>query len=243
MSDQVPVPLFEQAVATLTRYFVGSEPLGDTLHRTAELMIEAVPAVDHVGITLLVDGKLKTSVFTHPEVPDIDQAQYRTGEGPCVDAYRENVSHRIRSTRETGRWQEFRDSAARHGVLSTLSLPLVTHDGPIGAINLYAESEDAFGDDDERIATLFATQVAFLLANAQAYWDARVLSENLEEALVSRATIEQAKGIIMATLRCDPDQAFQILADQSQAQNAKLREIAAEIVNQASRGRPSGDGD
>src|SRR3954453_22456604 len=111
-------PLFQAAVQSLTRYYVGSQTLGDPLHQVAELTIQAVPVVDHVGITLLVNDKLKTSVFTHPEVPDIDQAQYRTGDGPCLDAFRTGETYTIDSTREPGRWQQFRDSAERHGVLS-----------------------------------------------------------------------------------------------------------------------------
>jgi GAF domain-containing protein len=228
-------PLFEAAVASLTRYFVGNQTLGETLHDVAQFTIQAVPATEHVGITLLVDGKLKTSVFTHPEVPDIDRAQYRTGDGPCIDAYRTATPYLIRSTLEPGRWQEFRDSAARHGVLSTLSLPLMVHDGAIGALNMYAEVEDAFGQEDQRVAELFATQAAFVLANAQAYWDARTLSENLDEAMKSRAVIEQAKGIIISTMGCDADEAIRVLIEQSQSQNIKLRDIAAELVRNAAR--------
>ena len=211
-------PPFEAAVAALTRYFVGNQTLGQSLHQVAELSIEALPQADHVGITLLVDGKLKTSIFTHPEVPEIDQAQYRTGEGPCVDAYRDATTYIIESTRHPGRWQAFRDSAARHGVLSTMSLPMITHDGPIGALNMYAETEATFGDDDLDVGELFASQAAFLLANAQAYWDARVLSENLEQAMMSRASIEQAKGMIMTSVGCGPDEAIKILIHQWQEQ-------------------------
>jgi len=233
MSD--PRPSFEAAVAALTRYFVGNQTLGESLHQVAELCIEALPQVDHVGITLLVDGKLKTSVFTHPEVPEIDQAQYRTGDGPCVDAYHHGETNLIDSTREPGRWQEFRDSAARHGVLSTMSLPLITHDGPIGALNMYAETERAFSDGDREVGELLTTQAAFLLANAQAYWDARTLSENLEQAMLSRASIEQAKGIIMNSVGCGPEAAIQILIRQSQDQNVKLRDLAEELVRNADR--------
>jgi len=230
-------PNFETAVAALTRYFVGNQTLGESLHQVAELSIQAVPPAKYVGITLLVDGKLKTSVFTHPEIPEIDQAQYRTGDGPCVDAYRHGKVYSIESTLEPGPWQEFRDSAAKHGVLSTLSLPLVTHDGPIGALNMYAETEKAFDEDDQQVGELFAAQAAFLLANAQAYWDARTLSENLEQAMISRATIEQAKGIIMTTVGCGPDEAIQVLIRQSQEQNIKVRDLAEEIVRNASRRR------
>ena len=234
MSDHVP--LFEAAVASLTRYFVGNQTLGETLQQVAELTTQAVPVTDHVGITLLVDGKLKTSVFTHPEVPEIDRAQYRTGDGPCVDAYRTGIPSVIESTREPGRWQEFRDSAERHGVLSTLSLPLVTQERSIGALNLYSDVEHAFDDEEvARVAELFATQAAFVLANAQAYWDARSLSENLTEAMQSRAVIEQAKGIIMTTMRCDPDAAWELLKSQSQAQNIKIRDLAVELVRNTTR--------
>jgi len=228
-------PQFEAAVAALTRYFVGNQTLGESLQQVAELAIKAMPQTNHAGITLMVDGKLKTSVFTHPEVPEIDRAQYRTGDGPCVDAYRQAASYVIGSTREPGKWQAFRDSASSHGVLSTLSLPLIAREGPIGAINLYSEKEYAFDERDQEIGQMFATQAAFLLANAQAYWDARTLSENLEQAMVSRATIEQAKGIIMSSMGCGPDQAIEVLIKQSQEQNVKLRDLAAELVRNATR--------
>jgi GAF domain-containing protein len=240
MSEHLPT--FEAAVASLTRYFVGNQTLGETLHQVAELTTQAVPATDHVGVTLLVDGTLTTSVFTHPEVPEIDQAQYRTGEGPCVDAYRSGIRHVIESTRDPGRWQEFRDSAERHGVLSTLSLPLLTHDGSIGALNLYSEVEHAFDEEQQAVAELFATQAAFVLANARAYWDARSLSENLTQAMESRAEIEQAKGIIMSTMRCDADEAMKMLKDQSQHQNVKVRQLATELVRNTARRDPGVDG-
>lgn len=224
----------ESAVAALSRYFVGNQTLGESLHQVAELALDTLPQTTHVGITMLVDGRLTTSVFTHPEVAEIDQAQYRTGEGPCVDAYREGRVHSIESTLEPGKWQAFRDCAARHGVRSTLALPLVTLDGPIGALNMYAAPERAYSSADVDLAQMFATQGAFLLANAQAYWDARALSENLEQAMISRATIEQAKGIIMTTVGCGPERAIEMLTKQSQDQNIKLR-ILAEVSESGTR--------
>jgi GAF domain-containing protein len=229
---------FESAAAALNQYFVGSQTLGESLRRVAELSIDALPQTSEVGITLLVDGKLKTSVFTHPEVADIDQAQYRTGHGPCVDAYHEGKTKLIDSTLQPGEWQAFRDSAAQHGVLSTMSLPLTAPNGPFGALNMYAQKERAYGEDDRRVGELFAAQAGLLLANAQAYWDARELSENLEQAMVSRATIEQAKGVIMANMGCSPQEAIEVLIQQSQQQNIKLRDLAVEIVRNVSRRRP-----
>jgi hypothetical protein len=52
----------------------------------------------------------------------------------------------------------------------------------------------------------------------------------LREALRSRAVIEQAKGILIATAGCTPDEAFALLVRQSQHENRKLREVAGELV-------------
>jgi hypothetical protein len=54
--------------------------------------------------------------------------------------------------------------------------------------------------------------------------------EQLKQALESRDVIGQAKGIVIAATGCMPDEAFGVLRDQSQAENRKLRDVAAELV-------------
>jgi AmiR/NasT family two-component response regulator len=56
----------------------------------------------------------------------------------------------------------------------------------------------------------------------------------LKRAMESRATIEQAKGILMAVEHCSPGAAFDILTRASQRQNRKLALVAAEIVERTS---------
>ncbi len=46
-----------------------------------------------------VEGRDRTAVFTDEASPEIDQAQYDSGEGPCVDAYHGQKITQIRSTR------------------------------------------------------------------------------------------------------------------------------------------------
>lgn len=62
----------------------------------------------------------------------------------------------------------------------------------------------------------------------------------LEEALRSRATIDQAKGVLMASMRCSPEEAFDLLVEQSNHQNVKLRDVARSIVDFQGR-RPAGE--
>lgn len=56
---------------------------------------------------------------------------------------------------------------------------------------------------------------------------------------MSRGVIEQAKGIIMARQRCTAEVAFGLLAMQSQAENRKLRDVAAELVERNTRPQPA----
>ncbi|MEU7315039.1 ANTAR domain-containing protein [Streptomyces sp. NPDC007083] len=48
----------------------------------------------------------------------------------------------------------------------------------------------------------------------------------LRQALDSRPVIDQARGVIMASGRCGPEAAWQVLVDTSQRTNTKLREVA-----------------
>jgi GAF domain-containing protein len=238
MNDSKPnsdPELIGAAANALTEYFVGDATMGETLQRVADLTLQAVPQAVFVGITLLVEDKLGTYVFTHPEVPEIDRAQYDTGDGPCLDAFRTGAPVLIPSTATDTQWPAFSRTAADHGIRSTLSLPLSNGHETFGALNLYAEVEDAFSPATIEAAGQFVAQAAFVLANAQAYWDARTLSEGLRAAMEHRATIEQAKGILMARSTMTPDQAIEILKRASQRGNRKLRDIAADVVARAQR--------
>jgi len=220
----------QASLRALTQFFVNDGTLGDTLLRVSEMACEITPA-KYAGITMLVEGSPRTAVFTHADAPEIDEAQYRSGEGPCMYAFRDQTTYRIDSTLEDERWPEFAQLAAAHGIRSTLSVPLAARSQKLGALNLYSETTGAFTTAHEESVHLFADQASIALANAQVYWDARQLSENLSQAIDSRETISQAVGILIAVGGRSPDDAFQILVNASQHENRKVRDIAQDIVN------------
>jgi len=221
---------FEQGLGELSRFFVGDRTLADTLRRVAELTVAAVPSAGLLGLTMMVEGRPRTAVFTDETAPHIDQAQYDTGDGPCLEAFKTGTVVRIGSTLVDGPFAAFRRAAADHGVRSTLSMPLKAAETSIGALNLYSLTEHAFDEDEQAMAGLFADQAAVVLANADAYWAAHELNQRLRDAMESRGVIEQAKGMLMSAQGCNEDEAFQLLMRASQRENRKLRDIAREIV-------------
>ena len=73
-------------------------------------------------------------------------------------------------------------------------------------------------------------------ASATAAHDHEV--DGLQHALETRDMIGQAKGVIMAALHCSADEAFSLLVKQSQAENRKLTDIAADITANVQRRAP-----
>jgi len=68
------------------------------------------------------------------------------------------------------------------------------------------------------------------LANLETHEAAVELAAQLRRALDSRAVIEQAKGILMASRGVDAQEAFETLVTASQHENRKLHDIAATVV-------------
>jgi len=238
MAEEQQSPL-QRSLIELSTFLISEQSVADTLTRVAHLAVEAVPPAMFAGITMMVDDRVDTQAFTDPTSPEIDQAQYESGHGPCLDSFRHGAVIVAESLESDDRWPEFAAAAIAHGVRSTLSLPMLSGERAVGALNFYAGIDRGFGEAEVETGQLFALQAAVVVMNAQAYWGARLKSEHLQLGLVNREMIDLAKGIIMNAMACGPDEAFDILIKQSQQENRKLRDIAAEIVARAQRQRRS----
>ena len=140
------------------------------------------------------------------------------------------------------RWPNFCPVALKAGIASLMAIPLGGNTPTVGAINFYARQPYVFTSADRALATLFAAQASVAAANAQQYADLQSerdkMARRLEEALRSRAVIDQAMGVIMERENLTPEEAFAMLRTASQQVNVKVRDIAAEIVESARRRDP-----
>jgi GAF domain-containing protein len=222
-----------KGVEAMSRFVVGDATLLETLQRVSELACAAVSSADMVGVTMLLEGRPSTAAFTDDTALELDAAQYEAGSGPCLDAFRHHQVFRIGDVEKDLQWPAFSEVAAAHGVDSVLSVPLLARHEGVGALNFYSRVRGAFSENDVRTALHFATYAAILLANSQAYWDAHQLGQDLAEAMSARATVEQAKGIVIGARRCSADEAFEMLVRVSQRTNRSLHHVAEELVSKA----------
>lgn len=209
---------------------LGEDSLETVLDRVAELAQRTIPGIAAVSVTLIHGEHANTAAFTHDVASQLDERQYEQGYGPCLDAARSGQVVVIADMASEQRWPKFSQSAVQSGVHSSLSVGLPVRDQVIGALNIYACAPDTFDPDAVELARTFASYAAVALANASLYTSTAELAAQLQQAMESRAAIEQAKGIIMGQLRCDAETAFAVLTARSQHQNRKLRDIATEVI-------------
>jgi ANTAR domain-containing protein/GAF domain-containing protein len=215
----------------------GDEPDAAEVRLNGLLNMILAAAVDALGfdaatVTARHRDDVATIAATDQQMIALDDAQYATGEGPCLEVLevREPVSVDDAATSHE-RWQNFARTAAHMGVHSTLSVHLpVDSEGLTASLNLYSRRHMELRAEQVQRAAPFAEQLASAIVGVDAYRSTARLARNLAEAMRTRAVIEQAKGILMAQQRIDADAAFRELAHVSQRTNTKLHDVARLLV-------------
>jgi GAF domain-containing protein len=223
------------SIAGLAGLLSLSQALEDTLVRVADFAVQAIPGAHGAGLTLLESDRPQTVVATADFVREIDDVQYALQEGPCVSAVADRRTFTSGNLGGEPQWPRFGPRVGRLGVHSALSLPLLLPDRVIGALNVYAHGRDVFDDSAVRIGELFAPHAAVSVFNAQMLAQAERVVAQLQEALTSRAAIDQAIGVLMSRSGGTAEDAYEVLRSLSQARSTKLAEVARELLEQATR--------
>jgi GAF domain-containing protein len=214
----------------LARVVLAERELADVLTEITGIARRELPSIEAASVTLIRGEKPFTAAYDGQMALDADELQYERGYGPCMDAGRAGQMFLIDDMRSEQRWPDYAQHAAAAGVLSSLSVPLPFQGATIGALNTYAGRPNHFDDTDVELAQEVAAWVAVAVGNAEAAARSSEDLTHLRTAMMSRACIEQAKGILMERHKIKEDEAFTILTHASQLTNTKLRDVADELV-------------
>lgn len=198
----------------------GEGPLTDIV-RTA---LRLIPQASDASISLMKGNRQMESRAATGELPRlVDAIQSSTGQGPCVTALRERVV-RVPDLSTDDRWPRFSPSAWQAGARSMLCFQLFVQGEEIGALNLYATTVNAFDREAEHVGGLVATHAAIALADAK-------VTKGLNEALISRDLIGQAKGMLMERYKISAHEAFVVLSAASSKGNMRLSAVAEQLIS------------
>jgi transcriptional regulator with GAF, ATPase, and Fis domain len=199
-----------------------------TLDRAVQMATDLIGSCDLAGISIAGPDQIETPAASDETLRVIDERQYELGEGPCLDALRQEEVLTVGNLAEDRRWPTWGPLIASElDIHSSMSFRLFTTGSDIGVFNFYARKIDAFTSDDILDGTILAAHAAVALA-------ATLEEDHLHRALESRRMIGEATGIIRERFGLNSDQAFGVLRRISQTQNIKLHQVAQTLVDTGS---------
>jgi anti-anti-sigma factor len=231
-----PPPHLEAGLGSGGIGTVAYELVDGALRLLVALAGEALGGADGASVSLRRYGALSTVAATDQTIMDMDTNQYETGEGPCVDASNEGLWFHAASLEAETRWPEFIPRARDLGINAILSTPLLAHDRPVGALNVYSRTVAAFAPEDQRLAAVLATEASAILTDAGMNPDSNHSSTRYQDALEARQTIALAQGVAMERLGLSADEAYRELRSHSMRTNQPLLQRAEDVI--ASTRRP-----
>jgi GAF domain-containing protein len=212
----------------------------------AEEVVLELPAVEHLlldaaraaaagvglscGITYVARYGVLTVASSDERANAVDEIQYSTDEGPCLEALRTRTVVRVEDQRADTRWRAYRELAVAAGVRSSLSLPLIVDDRAAGALNVYSTQVGPLPADQEAAAMLAASQVTGVLQAVRRLASGLLADPHAARSVQARHELDIAVGILTVQHSCSDTDARTMLTEQAKDRGVSVAQFAAELI-------------
>ena len=223
--------LIGQTFVELADTLVEGYDLVDFLHVLTERSV-ALLGVSEAGV-VLSDGKgeLRVLASSSERMRVLELIELQNEEGPCLDCFVHGGPVRVDDLREGGaRWPRFTPAAIDAGFASVYALPLRLRSQRIGALNLFADRVGALAVPDEAIGQAMADIVTIGILQERVIRETETLAEQLQTALNTRVSLEQAKGMVAQQSHIDADAAFVLLRNYARNHNRRLSDVVTAVI-------------
>jgi GAF domain-containing protein len=225
-ADQL-AEIFVEAADTLVDDFDVVEFLETLTQHTAHVSRAAFAGL------LLADphGQLHYMASSAESVKLLELFQLQYHEGPCLDCFRTGepvVNADLGAAAEE--WPLFAPRAVAAGFQSVHAFPLRHQRRVIGALNLFSTDTGALESHDARIIQSLADIATIALLQERTIRRGEVLTEQLQSALNSRITIEQAKGALARIHGVDVNTAFDLMRRYARDNHHRLGDVAQAVL-------------
>lgn len=186
-------------------------------------------ATDHTG------ALEEPAAVTHPDLSALVAVQWESGDGPIPAALEAGCPVAAVDLLYDDRWPRYRAAALETGVRASATLPYRREELTV-TLTLYSLRPGPLQDAVSGATAILGELTAVGLVRDRRYRETLAQVEQLDSALRSRPVVDQACGVVMCLLGCDPQQAFDLLRRMSQRSNRKLSELARGVVETRGRG-------
>jgi len=220
-----------QTFIELADTLVADFDLIEFLSMLAERCVELLGAVE-VGLLLTGPGnRLQVMVSSSERMRMAELLEVQYEEGPCLDCYRTVqpiVNQRLESA--DARWPRFAPMARESGFKMVHALPLRLRSDVIGAMNVFDTAPHEITPADLNLTRAFADAATIGILQERTVKQHTDLSVQLQGALNSRITVEQAKGIVAERLNVDMDLAFALIRKYARDRSRQLGAVANALI-------------
>ena len=176
-------------------------------------------------------GNLRVMASSSEAMRLLELFELQSQEGPCLDCY--NTGEPVVNADVGGddpRWPRFAARARAAGFRSVHALPMRLRGSVLGALNMFHVETGLMRPADMAAAQALADVATIAILQHRAALEAKLLNEQLNEALNTRIVIEQAKGMIAERRGVGMEAAFTALRDHARTHNLRLADVARGLV-------------
>lgn len=193
-----------------------------------------VVGLSGAGVMIMSGEVPRGSLCTTNEVSDlIEELQFTLGEGPCVDAFRQNrvvIESDLAHPREP-RWLAFTPQAVDAGVRAVFAFPLQVGTVHLGALDLYRDGPGPLTDEQHADALVMADMVAHWVLDVQAHAPPGDVAEELSQDADFHLVVHNAAGAVSVQLGVSITEALIRLRGYAFSSNRLLRDVAQDVVD------------
>jgi GAF domain-containing protein len=223
--------LFLKLAEVLDSDFDVAEYLQNLVDETKALL-----PVEDVAL-FLVDksGALHVAAATAPDAHEAETLVLQAESSPCLHAYETGTAVGVDDIRtiEKAEWADFAGILQNAGFRSVHAVPMRIRETTVGVVSLFSRYAYSPSDVDAEIAATIMKAAAIALVQSRALTEQRVVTEQLQHALKSRISIEQAKGVVAQTCQLGMDEAFTLIRAHARHTNQTLYDVSTKIIDRS----------
>jgi len=163
----------------------------------------------------------------------IEELQYTLGEGPCVDAYRQDqvVSEPNLADPVGARWLAFTPKALDAGARAIFAFPLRVGAARIGVLDFYQDRPGPLAEKQHADALALCSVVAHSVLDIQADAPPGTLAAELEVGTDFHFVVHNAAGAVSVQLGVSVTEAMIRLRAYAFSRERSLRDVAEDVVD------------
>jgi GAF domain-containing protein len=220
-----------------------------TLIELADSLLDDFDAIDHLTLlaTRCVDlldvdtaevmlvgpeGDLRYAASSRGSRQSLELFELQTKEGPCLDSFRLKKRVIVETPANLELlWPRFGRQAIRYGYKAAYAFPIRLREHQVGSLSMFRSKDGSMSLEDLFAAQAFADMASIAILRQRSTCEVRLLNNQLTKALISRAILEQAKGVLVGRRGMKVEEAFDWMRCHARHNNLKVAFVAQEIVD------------